>query len=194
MIKKTTFIVAGLGNPGEKYKNTRHNVGYEVMDTLFDMYSLKHYSKKHSALIGKMKTDDKKIILVKPLTYMNNSGHAISKIIRYYKGSLDNLIIVYDDIDLKEGVIRVRRNGSAGTHNGMRSVIKSLKTQDFPRVRIGIGRPDEDISLVDYVLSPFKKNSIEKINKSVKSASEAIDCFIFDSIDKSIRTYNGTVE
>lgn len=188
MIKKTTYIVAGLGNPGEKYKNTKHNIGFEVMDTLFDMYSLKRYSKKHNALIGIFKTRDKKIILVKPLTYMNNSGHAISKITRYYKCSLDNLIIVYDDVDLKKGVIRIRKNGSAGTHNGMRSVIKSIKSQDFPRLRIGIGRPEKDVSLIDYVLSPFKKSS--RIKESVETASKALDCFIFDGIEKTIQTYN----
>lgn len=124
---------------------------------------------------------------------MNNSGHAVNKIARYYKCSLDNLIIVYDDIDLKQGVIRVRRKGSSGTHNGMRSIISTLGNQNFPRVRIGIGRPDNNLSLVDYVLSPFSKSSKEIINESVLRASKAIDSIINDGIEKTIQTYNKKV-
>lgn len=172
-------IVVGLGNPGEKYKKSRHNVGFFALDHfanyLEESQNLEVQWKnddKHNASIAKTQYDKNSILLVKPLTMMNLSGQAIRSIIGFYKESPEDVIVIYDDIDLPLGEVRMRRSGSAGTHNGMKSIITELQTGNFPRIRIGIeNRPPElkaKIDLADYVLSNFADNEQEKVRSSLE--------------------------
>ena len=130
------YVVVGLGNPGKQYENTRHNVGFNVIDILAKEYDISVTKIKHKALIGEGRIGSEKVLLVKPQTYMNLSGETLIDIYKYYKVDLDNIIVIYDDIDLDVGKLRIRKKGSAGTHNGMRSIVKCLGSGDFPRVRV----------------------------------------------------------
>ena len=149
------YIIVGLGNPGDKYEKTRHNVGFNVIDLLAKEYSIDVSKIKHKALIGEGRVGTEKVILVKPMTYMNLSGESVADICNYYNIDLENLIVIYDDIDLDVGKIRIRKKGSGGTHNGMRSIIKCLGSNEFPRVRVGISKPKNGQDLADFVLSRF---------------------------------------
>ena len=151
------YIIVGLGNPGDKYEKTRHNVGFNVIDLLAKEYSIDVSKLKHKALIGEGRVGTEKVILVKPMTYMNLSGESVVDICNYYNVDLENVIVIYDDIDLDVGKIRIRKKGSGGTHNGMRSIIKCLGSNEFPRVRVGISKPKNGQDLADFVLSRFAK-------------------------------------
>ena len=155
------FIIAGLGNPDEKYQGTRHNVGFDVVDRLAEKYQIAVDTKKHRALIGKGVIEGQKVLLVKPQTYMNLSGESIRSIVEYYKiDPEEELLVIYDDISLEPGVLRLRTKGSAGGHNGMKSIIKHLGGDTFPRIRVGIGgekHPGQD--LADYVLGHCSKTT-----------------------------------
>lgn len=183
-------IIVGLGNPGDKYAKTRHNVGFNVIDLLAKEYSIDVSKIKHKALIGEGRVGTEKIILVKPITYMNLSGESVANICNYYNLDLENLIVIYDDIDLNVGKIRIRKKGSGGTHNGMKSIIKCLGSNEFPRVRIGISKPQKGQDLADFVLSRFSKEDEQHLNESFKNAVEAIDCAIRNNLDLSMNRYN----
>ena len=133
------YVIVGLGNPGKKYENTRHNMGFMAIDLLADKFGIKVDKIKHKALIGEGRIANQKVLLAKPQTYMNLSGESVREILSYYKVDVENLIVIYDDIDIPTGTIRIRKFGSAGTHNGMRSVVYQLKSDRFPRIRVGIG-------------------------------------------------------
>lgn len=184
------YIVAGLGNPGRRYDNTRHNVGFETIDFLSDKYRINVSKVKFKAVIGDGDIEGERVILVKPQTFMNLSGECVREIIEWYKIPLSNIIIVYDDIDLPLGKIRVRPGGSSGTHNGMRSIIYQIQDDNFPRVRIGIGRPPEGWQLADFVLSKFSEDDRKKVNESIKSASEAVESIIKTSVEAAMNKYN----
>jgi PTH1 family peptidyl-tRNA hydrolase len=144
------YIIAGLGNPGKEYANTRHNSGYMALEYLAEKLNVKLNKLKFNSVYGETSVNGEKVMLVKPVTYMNRSGLALGEIIRFYKVPTENLIVIYDDIDIPLGTLRIRPKGSAGTHNGMKSIISSLGSE-FPRIRIGIGR-NQDMDLADYVL------------------------------------------
>ena len=152
------FIIAGLGNPGKDYKNTRHNIGFDVIDVIAQKHNISVIEKKHKAIIGKGVIDGYKVILVKPQTYMNLSGESLREIIDYYKvDPTEELIVISDDISLNPGNIRIRKKGSAGGHNGLKSIIQHLGTQKFARVRVGVGAKPKGWDLADHVLSRFSK-------------------------------------
>jgi len=132
------YIIVGLGNPGKQYENTRHNVGFNIIDILADEYGISVNKMKYKALIGEGRVGTEKVVLVKPVTYMNLSGESLAEIYNFYKVDTSNIVVIYDDIDLDVGKIRIRKKGSGGTHNGMRSIVKCLGTTDFPRVRVGV--------------------------------------------------------
>lgn len=184
------FIVAGLGNPGTRYDNTRHNVGFETIDLLSEKYGIKVSKLKHKALLGDGFIEGEKAMLVKPQTFMNLSGESIRDIIEWYKVPIRNLIVIYDDIDLLPGKIRVRAKGSAGTHNGMRSVIYQLQSDDFPRVRIGIGKPPEGWDLADFVLGKFNSDERKIMDESIKNAAEAIAAIIKSGTETAMNKFN----
>jgi len=170
------FIVVGLGNPGKNYEQTRHNIGFITIDELCFRHKAKLNKLKFKASFGEAVIQKKRVLLVKPQTFMNSSGEAVRDLMQFYKVPLQNLIVVYDDVDLPTGSVRVRGKGSAGTHNGMRSIVYQLGEQDFPRVRIGVGKPDNpEYELVDYVLAKFPKEEHEAMLLAVRQAADAIE-------------------
>lgn len=185
------YVVVGLGNPGKQYDKTRHNVGFDVIDILAKEYNISVTKIKHKALIGEGRIGSEKVLLVKPQTYMNLSGETLIDIYKYYKVDLNNIIVVYDDIDLDVGKIRIRKKGSGGTHNGMRSIAKCLGSTDFPRVRVGVSKPMPGQDLADFVLSRFRKEEAMDLESGLEKAYRALDCIIRENIDISMNKYNG---
>jgi len=181
----------GLGNPGKKYENTRHNVGFDVIDKLADRMSISIDKIKHKALIGEGRIDSEKVILVKPQTYMNLSGETAVSISQFYKIDLDNFIVVYDDIDLDIGKLRIRKKGSAGSHNGMKSIIKCLGSQEFPRVRVGVSRPEPGRDLADFVLSRVSKEKQADMDSAIDRAASTVEEIIKNGLDMAMNKYNG---
>ncbi len=184
------YIVVGLGNPGEKYAPTRHNVGFVTIDFLAERHSVKVTKIKHKAVIGECEINGEKILLVKPQTFMNLSGESVLDIMEWYKIKPDQLIVIYDDIDIPVGKIRIRPSGSSGSHNGMKSIIHLLKSQDFPRVRIGVGKQPEYMDLGDYVLSRFKPEEIEPMEDAVRRAAFAIEEIIKSDLATAMNKYS----
>ncbi len=185
------YIIVGLGNPGKKYENTRHNIGFITVDYIADELGIKINKSKNKALVGEGSVSGQKVLLVKPQTYMNLSGEAVREIVSYYKIDLSNLIVIYDDIDIEKGAVRIRAKGSAGTHNGMRSVIYQLQDDNFPRVRIGIGKSD-DIPLVNYVVGGFTKDEVNVMEDAVVRAAKGTLSIIEDGIELAMSRYNGS--
>ncbi|MGX4601530.1 aminoacyl-tRNA hydrolase [Faecalimicrobium sp. JNUCC 81] len=185
------YVIVGLGNPGKQYDKTRHNVGFDVIDMLAKEYSISVTKIKHKALIGEGRVGAEKVLLVKPQTYMNLSGETLIDIYKYYKVDLSNIIVIYDDIDLDVGKIRIRKKGSGGTHNGMRSITKCLGSTDFPRVRVGVSKPMPGQDLADFVLSRFRKEEAIDLATGLEKACNAVDCIIRENIDLSMNKYNG---
>lgn len=185
------YVVVGLGNPGKQYENTRHNVGFNVIDILAKEYDISVSKIKHKALIGEGRVGSEKVLLVKPQTYMNLSGETLIDIYNYYKVDMDNIIVIYDDIDLDVGKIRIRKKGSGGTHNGMRSIIKCLGANDFPRVRVGVSKPKPGQDLADFVLSRFRKEENDDVELGLEKAAKAVDVMIKDNVDLAMNKYNG---
>lgn len=182
-------IICGLGNPGREYENTRHNMGFLTMDVLSSRLGIPIKKIKHKALIGEGFVGNKKVVLVKPQTYMNLSGEAVRPIMDYYKAELSDLIVAYDDIDLAVGDLRIRKSGSAGTHNGMRSIIYLLGRDDFPRIRIGIGEHGV-VPLDKYVLGKYTDEERPLLADAVLRASQACESFIDKGIEETIRLYS----
>jgi peptidyl-tRNA hydrolase, PTH1 family len=182
-------LIVGLGNPGDEYAKTKHNIGFMVIDQLVKDLDLKLDQTKFNNIFFKGLIDKEKVIILKPQTYMNLSGEAVKKIIDYYDIDLDDVLIVYDDKDLPIGKIRVRQKGSAGSHNGMISILQHLKTNDVPRMRIGIDQK-QTATLKDYVLKPFSKTQQPIINKAIKKASKACIDFIKHDTEYIMNNYN----
>lgn len=169
------FLIVGLGNPGTKYAETRHNVGFDAIDYLAAQYNIKITKLKNKALIGDGIIQGNKVVLAKPQTFMNLSGESVYELSRYYKIKPENIIVIYDDINLPVGSIRIREKGSDGGHNGMKSIIYMINTIEFPRVRIGVGLPDnKDYDLADYVLSRFSKEEKQEIISAINTCPDAI--------------------
>ena len=184
------YIIIGLGNPGSRYDNTRHNVGFETIDVISGKYGIKIAKLRHKALLGDGDIEGHRVLLVKPQTFMNLSGESVRDIVDWYKVPTSNIIIIYDDIDIPIGKIRVRPKGSSGTHNGMRSVIYQLQSDEFPRIRIGIGKPPEGWDLADYVLSKFSGDDAKIIQESISKAAEAAVAVIKCGIDAAMNAFN----
>ncbi len=183
------FVIVGLGNPGKKYEGTRHNVGFEAVDYLAFKNNIQINKIKHKALIGEGTIEGKKVMIVKPQTFMNLSGESVRDIYEYYNIDTNKLVVIYDDIDIELGRLRIRKKGSAGTHNGMKNIIYHIKDDNFPRIRIGIGSPKGKV-LANYVLSKFAGEEKEDIILSIRSAAEAVECTIKENIDKAMNQYN----
>ena len=184
------YLIVGLGNPESDYANTRHNMGFNVINELTRITGIKVLKSKFEALYGMGEINGNKVILVKPQTYMNLSGESIIKFKRFYKISNKNLIVIYDDMDLNIGSIRLKPKGSSGTHNGMRSVIENLKTEDFIRVRIGIGCPENKDDMINYVIGAIPKREKEILDESTKKAADSVIEIINNGIDSAMNKYN----
>ncbi len=183
------FIIVGLGNPGRKYENTRHNMGFLTIDRLAEKLSIRVSKIKFKALIGEGRIGTHRVILVKPQTYMNLSGESVREIMQFYKIPIENLIVVYDDFDIALGTIRIRKFGSAGTHNGMKSVIYQLQSDRFPRIRIGIDNQDKG-NLIDFVTGGVSKEEAVLLREAIDQSVEAIQAIVTDGIDLAMNRYN----
>lgn len=189
------YIIAGLGNPGKEYENTRHNVGFDVIDVLADKYNISVLELKHKAMIGKGYIEGNKVVLVKPLTYMNLSGESIRPIMDYYKSDAEQeLIVISDDISLPPGQLRVRKRGSAGGHNGLKNIIKMLGTENFQRIRIGVGEKPKNYDLADWVLGHFSKEDRTAINDAAEKAVRAVEMMICGDVDRAMNEFNRKVQ
>ncbi len=184
------FIVAGLGNPGREYARTRHNIGYMTLDVLSDRFDIDIRRHNFKAVFGEGYMGDQKVVLAKPETYMNNSGFSVMELMNFYKCEHSELIVVYDDVDLKLGTIRIRAGGSSGTHNGMKSIIYSLGYDDFPRVRVGIGRAGERENLVGLVLGAPGKEEAEELKDAIGKAADAVELIVSGRLNKAQELFN----
>ena len=184
-------IVAGLGNPTKEYEGTRHNIGFSVIDKLADKYNIGMQEKKHKAICGKGMISGEKVILLKPQTYMNLSGESIADAVNFYKlDPEEDLIVIYDDIDLDVGRLRIRAKGSAGGHNGMKNIIAHLGTQVFPRIRIGVGEKPKGWDLADYVLGRFSKEEEPVVREALEKAAKACSEIITEDVTSAMNKYN----
>lgn len=185
------YVIVGLGNPGKEYVNTRHNVGFRVVDAIADKYHIAVTEKKHKALIGKGVVEGEKVILVKPQTYMNLSGESVREVIDYYKvDEKEELIVIFDDISLDVGKIRIRKKGSAGGHNGIKNIIAHLGHDTFRRIKMGVGDKPKGYDLADYVLGNFSAEDNRLMQESIGKAVEALTVIMSDGPDKAMNLYN----
>ncbi|HIZ81655.1 MAG TPA: aminoacyl-tRNA hydrolase [Candidatus Mediterraneibacter pullistercoris] len=185
------FVIAGLGNPDRQYEGTRHNVGFDVIDRLADKYNIPVDVKKHRAYIGKGIIEGQKVILAKPQTYMNLSGESIRSLADYYKIDAEHeLLVIYDDINLAVGQLRIREKGSAGGHNGIKNIIACLGTQVFPRIRVGVGEKPSKYDLADYVLGHFSRAEKELMDAGYDNAVSAAGMILSGQIGEAMSEYN----
>ena len=184
------FIIAGLGNPGLKYAGTRHNVGFGAIDLLAEKYGIGVDAKKHKALIGKGVIDGQKVVLVKPQTYMNLSGESIQAAAAYYKLPPEEVLVIYDDINLDVGRLRIREKGSAGGHNGMKSIISCLGSDQCPRIRIGVGDKPSRMDMADYVLSRFPAEELADVREAIDRAAQAAALIVNGQMAEAMNQFN----
>ncbi|MFH1562639.1 MAG: aminoacyl-tRNA hydrolase [Nitrospirota bacterium] len=183
-------LIVGLGNPGSDYADTKHNVGFKVINKLVKLTKIELKSRKYKARIGEGKILGHEVILAKPMTYMNLSGEAVELLVWNFKVPLSDLLVVYDDVSVDLGKIRIRKKGSAGGHNGIKSIIDKLASEEFARIRIGIGTPAPDLTFRDYVLSPFSDEENEVVEQVIQKTAEAVICTIEEGIDVAMNRYN----
>ncbi len=184
-------LIVGLGNPGMQYAHTRHNVGYDVVDLLARRYGIVLATRKSQALVGEIKIHDERVLLAKPTTFMNLSGDSVSSLVKRNNINPDDLLVVYDDLDLPLGKLRIRPSGSAGGHNGMKSIIARLGSNEFPRIRIGIGREGDAIG---HVLSRFNKKEREHMNYAIDRAADAAEAIIINGLENAMNAFNRSQE
>ena len=186
------FLIVGLGNPGKQYENTRHNAGFDVMDALADKYNISISEKKHKALCGKGVIEGQKVVLAKPQTYMNLSGESVVELLNYYKlDPEDEMLVIYDDISLAPGYIRIRKKGSAGGHNGIKNIIAQTGTQNFMRVKVGVGEKPKGWDLADYVLGHFDAVDRKLLDDAIQDAIRATEMILQGDVDQSMNDFNG---
>lgn len=185
------YIIVGLGNPENKYAGTRHNIGFSAITALADAHGISVDSKKHKALIGKGVIGGQKVILAQPLTYMNLSGECVRELVDYYKiDPTEQLIIIYDDIALPPGKLRIRPKGSAGGHNGIKNIISHLGGQEFPRIRVGVGEKPKGWDLVDYVLGRFSKEEEPQIREALQQVCDACEVLMNEGVEAAMNRFN----
>lgn len=189
---KPRFLIAGLGNPGAKYEKTRHNAGFICADSLIEYYNASLVKTKANALVYKTKSSEREIYIVKPQTFMNLSGSAVADVMRFYKIPISNIIIIYDDVSLDYGKIRIRPKGSDGGQRGMRDIIEMIGTDDIMRIKIGVGKkPAPEYDIKDWVLSKFDDDSLEKVHSAAKKTGHICDLLMSGELDKARNMYNG---
>lgn len=185
------YLIAGLGNPGKKYEGTRHNAGFSTIDVLAGKLGIGVNENRHKGLCGKGMIGGEKVVLLKPQTFMNLSGESLRAVSDFYKIEPENIIVIYDDIDLAVGHLRVRAKGSAGGHNGIKSIIAHLGTQEFPRVRVGVGAKPDKMDLADYVLGHFAQVEKPVMEDAFEAAAQAAIAIVEDGIDTAMNRFNG---
>ena len=186
------WLLVCLGNPGDQYENTRHNAGFMVADELADRHNIPVQRLKFRALTNTITVGDEKVLLMKPVTYMNLSGEAVHEAAAFYKIPPEHVLVISDEVSLAPGKIRVRRSGSAGGHNGLKNIIAHLGTDQFPRIRLGVGqKPHPDYDMADWVLGKFQGEDKKAVEEAVKRAADAAECLIREGVDKAMNRYNG---
>lgn len=184
------YLIIGLGNPEREYSRTRHNMGFDVINKLADRYNIDVNKKKFDSVYGKGEIEGQKVVLVKPQTYMNLSGEAVGKFVSYYKVNPDEIIIIYDDLDIEKGIIKIRKKGGPGTHNGMKSVVYELDTDEFPRIRVGIGEEEKVNNMIDFVIKKVDDKTYEELEEGINKAAEAIPEILKNGIDVAMNKFN----
>lgn len=188
------YLIVGLGNPKKEYEKTRHNVGFDTVDTLIEQERISQSGIKHRAMYGKGMIAGQKVIVAKPITFMNLSGEAVRPLVDYYKiDPINELIVIYDDIDLEPGQIRIRKKGSAGGHNGIKSIIAHLGTQEFCRIKIGVGEKPKGWDLADHVLGRFSSADRKLVDDAIIRSTKAISVILEENIDAAMNIYNKKV-
>ena len=186
------YLVVGLGNPGKQYEATRHNMGFDTIDVLVERHKIPQGGVKFNAMYGSGFIGGEKVIFMKPLSFMNLSGGPVQEMAAYFKINPESeLIIIQDDIDLEPGQLRIRKQGSAGGHNGIKNIIAHLGTQEFPRIKVGVGDKPPRMDLADYVLSRFSKEDREKMEQAFKDAADAVEVMITEGADAAMNRFNG---
>ena len=184
------YLIVGLGNPESDYSKTRHNMGFNVINKISEKYGIEVNKKKFDGLLGEGIIEGEKVILLKPQTYMNLSGKSIIQVINFYKISLENICIIYDDMDVEKGKIRIRKKGSAGSHNGMKSVIEELGSEEFTRIRVGIGKPEFEGDAINYVIGPIPESEIKILDEGTTKGAEATIEILKIGVDNTMNKYN----
>ncbi len=184
------FLIVGLGNPEEDYSKTRHNMGFNVINKIAEEYKIEISKKKFDGLVGEGFIENNKVILLKPQTFMNLSGKSIIQVVNFYKIPMENIIVIYDDIDTDIGSIRIRKKGSAGTHNGMKSVINELQTEEFARIRVGIGHPKFKQDMINYVIGAIPEDEVKILDEGTTKGKEAVISIMKDGIDIAMNKFN----
>ena len=192
-MEKETYLIAGLGNPGRQYRNTRHNAGFILIDFLVTEFKTRMSKMQSNAMTATFDNGDAKVILAKPQTFMNLSGQSVAALVRFYKIPLEHILIAHDDIDLPIGTLRIRPGGGSGGQKGLASTIERLGTQDFPRLRIGIGRPSGTQEAAGYVLKEFSSGDLKILQQVFPQAVLAVKAFIEVGLDEAMNRYNGVV-
>ena len=193
MPENSTYLLVGLGNPGRQYRNNRHNIGFMLIDRLAERLKVSFSRVESKALVTKATYQDQRLILAKPQTYMNLSGQSVGALLRYYKIPLVNLLVAYDEVDLPLGTIRIRPSGGSAGHRGMKSIFERLGTQDFPRLRLGVGRPPGRMDAASYVLQDFSNDESEIVSTLLEQGVDAILVYIHDGLETAMNQYNGTL-
>lgn len=183
-------VIVGLGNPGSEYEKTRHNVGFMVVDKFAEQHEIELWKNKFDALIAECYIGEEKVLVVKPLTFMNLSGKAVGQIMNWYKLNVEDLIVIHDDMDIPAGTARLRMKGGSGGHNGIKSILENVGSEDFARMRVGIGRPLPGWSVVDHVLAKFPDDDKQLVDEIIVKLVPALDCFVKNGIQLAMNRYN----
>lgn len=185
------FVIVGLGNPGREYEATRHNAGFMVLDRICEQYSCEIKKIKFKSLIGECRIGDSRVLLCKPQTFMNNSGQAVNEVLSFYKLTPEQALIIFDDISLPPGKIRIKRGGSDGGHNGMKNIIYLSGKNTFPRIKVGVGaKPHPDYDLKDWVLGSFSREDAALMKNSIQNAADAAACFVREGVDSAMNKFS----
>lgn len=184
------YLIVGLGNPEEEYARTRHNMGFDTINKISEKSNIKVNKSKFNSLYGIGTIEGEKVILLKPQTYMNSSGTAIRDFMNFYKILPENIIVIYDDLDIEPGIIKIRKKGGSGTHNGMKSVIHEIQTENFPRIRIGIGNPEYKNDLLNFILTRIPDEEYKILQQAQENAAKAVEEIIKNGIDSAMNKYN----
>ena len=184
------YLIVGLGNPKEEYSKTRHNMGFDVINQIANQYEIEMTRSKFNGIYGSGVIEGEKVILLKPQTFMNLSGKCIKPFVDFYKIPLENVLVIYDDMDVEVGKIKVRKKGGPGTHNGAKSVVHGLLSEDFPRIRLGIGKPSDEYDAIDYVIGKLEDETYQQLKKGIDQAVNATIDYLKNGIDYAMNRYN----
>ena len=184
------YLIVGLGNPEPEYSKTRHNMGFDVVNQIADKYQIELTRTKFNGIYGSGEIEKQKVILLKPQTFMNLSGECIKPFVDFYKIPLKNVLEIYDDMDISIGSIKLRKKGGPGTHNGAKSVVHELASEEFPRIRVGIGKPIDEYDAIDYVIGKIDEETYSKLEEGIKKGAQAVTEFIKNGIDTAMNKFN----